>query len=65
MSNLSAISWRGDNVITPTLNTPDSHYSNTYYSGGVPLYIDLIQYGDDVMIFEILLGFSWTQNYLK
>jgi hypothetical protein len=24
-------------------------------SGGVPLYIDLIQYGDDVMIFEILL----------
>jgi hypothetical protein len=34
-------------------------------SWNIPLYIDLIQYGEDVMLFEILLGFSWTQNYLK
>jgi hypothetical protein len=41
--------------------SPELHCWYILDSGGVPLYIDLIQYGDDVMIFEILLGFSWTQ----
>ena len=45
--------------------SPELHCWHILDAGGVPLYIDLIQYGDDVMIFEILLSFSWTQNYFK
>jgi hypothetical protein len=45
--------------------SPELHCWHILDAGGVPLYIDLIQYGDDVTIFEILLSFSWTQNYFK
>jgi hypothetical protein len=45
--------------------SPELHCWHILDSRGVPLYINLIQYGDDVMIFEILLGFSWTQNYVS
>jgi hypothetical protein len=45
--------------------SPELHCWHILDFRGVPLYIDLIQYGDDVMICEILLGFSWTQNCLK
>ena len=33
--------------------SPELHCWHILDSGGVPLYIDLIQYGDDVMIFKI------------
>jgi hypothetical protein len=45
--------------------SPELHCWHILDSGGVPIYIDPIQYGDDVMIFKTLLGFSWTHNYLN
>ena len=45
--------------------SPELHCWHILDSGGVPLYIDPIQYGDDGMIFDFFLRFFLNSELLK